>query len=479
MVSQSISLRGACFAPTDASAHRPTLLSMVDQDFVARLLQDLGSEEGHGRLQTCIASKRTPEGLLRLFQPVHRIFNLAVVEAYCPRPGEPRLDPAHILEAGLVLRRLLSDGSEQGWMRKQGRVVGWRAVASAADPASYDPSPKLRKQRELGSNAAVLKRSWQETQARLFEEDYVSLLTAPAQICQRGKRTFLYGYVRVTSNEQVETDAAELLGEPPVSLSDIRENLPDLLKAGDLRKANVDTIMETFDFLSEWVGLFSDREDVAPLRALLDTIPMVRYPQESVWTFLRHANERQEQNGGTLWPAISASCESAIVAAIHAIIQARWRTIAPGEGRFDEADARYTVRAFLRVQDAPDCPPRTLWSEASEPFEIVPWYEGSDRPPVQIRLPEVDAQTLPKLKPNVAFQVPPSIQQFMQKLKLDDLMEGNPKSSSLDIGMICAFSIPIITICAFFVLQIFLSLLHFAFGWLPFVKICIPYPKKT
>ena len=44
------------------------------------------------------------------------------------------------------------------------------------------------------------------------------------------------------------------------------------------------------------------------------------------------------------------------------------------------------------------------------------------------------------------------------------------------ICMICGFSIPILTICAFIVLQIFLALLHILFWWLPFVRICIPFP---
>ena len=86
---------------------------------------------------------------------------------------------------------------------------------------------------------------------------------------------------------------------------------------------------------------------------------------------------------------------------------------------------------------------------------------------------------LSKLKPNVAFKVPPSVQKFMDNINLDDLMAGDkPKAGSLDFGMICGFNIPIITLCAFIVLSIFLALLNIVFWWLPFVKICIPFPKK-
>ena len=46
------------------------------------------------------------------------------------------------------------------------------------------------------------------------------------------------------------------------------------------------------------------------------------------------------------------------------------------------------------------------------------------------------------------------------------------------LGWICSFSIPIITLCAFIVLSIFLSLFDLIFKWMAFIKICIPFPKK-
>ena len=84
------------------------------------------------------------------------------------------------------------------------------------------------------------------------------------------------------------------------------------------------------------------------------------------------------------------------------------------------------------------------------------------------------------LKPNVAFKVPPEIQQFMDKLNLQGLLDGEAKKKAgIKFGMICGFSIPLITICAFIVLQIFLVLLHIVFFWLPFIRICIPFPVIT
>ncbi|HEX9107841.1 MAG TPA: hypothetical protein VF832_11445, partial [Longimicrobiales bacterium] len=83
---------------------------------------------------------------------------------------------------------------------------------------------------------------------------------------------------------------------------------------------------------------------------------------------------------------------------------------------------------------------------------------------------------LKSLKPNVAFTLPPALQNLLQG-NPKDLMSGKPSGGSMTIGWICSFSIPVITFCAFIVLNIFLSLFDLIFNWMLFIKICIPYPK--
>jgi hypothetical protein len=58
-------------------------------------------------------------------------------------------------------------------------------------------------------------------------------------------------------------------------------------------------------------------------------------------------------------------------------------------------------------------------------------------------------------------------------------MKGAGGGGGLKLDWICGFNIPLITICAFFVLSIFLSLLNIIFFWLPFIKICIPFPSPS
>jgi hypothetical protein len=151
-----------------------------------------------------------------------------------------------------------------------------------------------------------------------------------------------------------------------------------------------------------------------------------------------------------------------------------------GTGRYQNPDRVYQVFGFLRVKCEEGCPPKIVWSKPSIPFRIAPWYDGPGVPVPPVILPDLtNKDTLNKLKPNVSFGVPAGIFDSIQGASLDGLMKGNKPGGGLNLDWICGFNIPIITICAFFVLNIFLSLLNIIFFWLPLVKICIPIPKGT
>jgi hypothetical protein len=133
----------------------------------------------------------------------------------------------------------------------------------------------------------------------------------------------------------------------------------------------------------------------------------------------------------------------------------------------------------VRVKCDHGCPPKLVWSEPSEPFLIAPWYEAGGQPPVKVQLPDFrDRGALRKLKPNVAFVLPDGLKELMDGTDLKGLTDGKG-GIGIGIKWICGFNIPLITLCAFFVLNIFLSLLNIVFFWLPFIKICIPFPAPT
>jgi hypothetical protein len=158
-------------------------------------------------------------------------------------------------------------------------------------------------------------------------------------------------------------------------------------------------------------------------------------------------------------------------------MQARFVAVKGKQGRFDEPSARYQLRAFVRLKADGACPARVVWTDYTDPFTIAAWYEGAGAPPVQILLPDPsDRKLLKALKPNVSFVVPPSLQSLLGGSATDQL-KGTLSNSPLGLTWICSFNIPIITICAFLVLNIFLSLFNIVFGWLFFMKICLPFPK--
>ncbi|VUD62974.1 hypothetical protein TDB9533_03149 [Thalassocella blandensis] len=53
----------------------------------------------------------------------------------------------------------------------------------------------------------------------------------------------------------------------------------------------------------------------------------------------------------------------------------------------------------------------------------------------------------------------------------------NTSNNGLGLQWICSFSLPVITIVAMILLMIMISLLNIIFFWLPWVRICLPFPK--
>ena len=179
------------------------------------------------------------------------------------------------------------------------------------------------------------------------------------------------------------------------------------------------------------------------------------------------------------WDAISGSsgggCD--LVDTMVAALTPKTKAIAAPQGRFQDATRQYRLRMFFRLKgETPNCPTELVWSHYSEPFRIAAWYEGGQRSHPPVPLPDI---TTLNPKPNCSFQVPGSLMGAMQGASLSGLTSGAGGGAGMSLGWICGFNIPLITICAFFVLNIFLSLLNIVFFWLPFIKICIPFPMPS
>ena len=526
MVDHAIQLKGSYSLPGTLNGNKPNILQFKEQNFIERLLSGLKTGPGREALQDKLVDAQGDQ-LLRLYQPVHRLFNVLLLDVNCAQYGEPRLDPKKIHSSGYVLRKVNDKDSQQeyGWMKQEGRLVGWKEIEPVSSSRkksklNYDVDPALREVRQLGRNKLALnKLPAAISPYQQYEEDHTSLFLTATDIMKDSAKTYLYGVLNLASSEWVEEESDDASTSTPFSLNDIKTRLPLLLTEGDdvrfatpnteppinreITKSDRDTssfevLTKTLSYLANEVGLFTGEEEVEDLKNILKSISVsitgTGYSHiNNYYLFLISAYEVfygfPEDPGNetealthtftpTSWPSISSTKESSIVAAIYSAMQIRWANLRPSTSQFEE-NSKYRVYAFIRVQGNEECPLKTIWSEASEDFEIVPWYETSDIiPPTQIELPDVNMDTLSKLKPNVAFKVPESIQKIMDKINLKKLVDGEEiKGSGLGFGMICGFSIPLITICAFIVLQIFLVLLNLVFWWLPFIKICIPFPK--
>jgi hypothetical protein len=124
-------------------------------------------------------------------------------------------------------------------------------------------------------------------------------------------------------------------------------------------------------------------------------------------------------------------------------------------------------------------------SEPSQAFQLAPFFDP-DAPARQLRIAmpvDTSIKGLRQFPKSVSFLISNQLRKQMERMngvKLGDLDDGNiPAEGGLDLGMICSFSIPIITICALILLMIIVQLLNIIFWWIPFLRICLPLSLKA
>jgi hypothetical protein len=140
------------------------------------------------------------------------------------------------------------------------------------------------------------------------------------------------------------------------------------------------------------------------------------------------------------------------------------------------AEARYVLRC---VYQRPQCGKLhdDVVSSASDEFAIASHFDfDAPHRKITISLPiDTSPAGLRKFPKNVTFLLSDQLKQQMGRIKdLKSTMDGDIDDASIDVGMICSLSIPIISICALILLMIFVVLLNLVFWWLPFFRICLP-----
>ncbi len=359
----------------------------------------------------------------KLYLDSHKRFYLVVCELHCDAPGLPSADRKAVCQTGFVVRRRRVVYEKRG---EQAAVKHLRGISAAvlnmsiANGFVHKPA-RFARHEGLGEETALVTDALSEAAARARRRASDHLLSARRRLLawadEYGAQMLIEGWVP-TPFEHVG--------------------------AWQATTDATDAISET----------------VYPL------YPLIPDPTTTV-----HAGHGRTIYFGLL-PTGGADVDDS------------------GNPRFDD-QSLYEVHCFVRRHD-PNCPRQQgrqdchgplTWSGATERYRLAAHYDlnGTSHRPVTIQLPDIPAlqAQAASLKPGQGAPVrmvspPGSSFVFAQDGKI-------PGGGSMSpAGEICSFAIPLITIVATFVLNLFLPIVMLVFGlwFLLKLKFCLP-PSLT
>ena len=143
----------------------------------------------------------------------------------------------------------------------------------------------------------------------------------------------------------------------------------------------------------------------------------------------------------------------------------------------------YQVVPFVRCKNECGCE-IVYWADTevrSIAFRVAAPFDPEASRPAVIQMPSLD-DLRRGLAKGAAMITPPDTFDLMNKLKLnkgasEDAVPEDSSGDGLGLQWICSFSLPVITLVAMILLMIMISLLNILFFWLPWVRICLPFPK--
>jgi hypothetical protein len=366
-------------------------------------------------------ARLAPSGLLKLYQPVHERFYLVVAELHCDTGGFPAPARQSVCRAGFVLRRrsTVIDGQDARAME---------ALLTAVQDAQVQLAEVL--------GQGPLKEALRQRRAQKIAE----LKAAGTLSAEVGRRRAALAAAKAAlagwqTAQGVVTRRQRWVGLDPTDPA---------AKVG------------------AWRDIAAGEEDRLASGGLAEhVIPMQRvHPQGA-----GHDAEGRALYFGVI-PTTSLQHDER------------------GEPRLDDA-AVYELRCFVRHRRADclrlpgdgACKGAVTWSGATRPFCIAPAMdlEGMANRPVTIRMPDLQS-----LQAQVATAADPGrfasmgFDQPQQLVPKDGAMPPSPTGPGG--GAICFFPIPLVTIVALFLLNLFLPIILFIFNlwWMLALKFCIP-----
>jgi len=351
----------------------------------------------------------------KLFLGTHKRFYLVVFDLRCDAPGFPRANHDEACEVGLVVRR-----------------------------------PSIRYPAERGDEARALLADVTAMQAELTR-----LERPPAKARRRrglrGRATppGLNG----ATPERVDARRLQLL----VGIDAARMILAAWRDSSGARTIAEGWIPSALDNVGSWQPVADEPQTIS--EQITPMFPLIPDPRE----------ERHSGHHGTLYFGLLPTASSEVQA--------------DGTTRFDDASLYY-ARCFVR-RHRPECPQtgerddcggRLFWSPPTAVYKLAPPLdlEGTAHRPLTIKLPDLKdlaAQTLAKPMGSVSpvkMVAPPDSSLDFKTLGMV------PFAPSLG-ALTCFWCVPLITIIALFLLNLFLPIVValFSLYWMLLLKFCV------
>jgi hypothetical protein len=400
----------------DDLVHSVQARSGPSQSLAGRLLRLSARRDG----TTIVDQQYLPDGTntRKIFLNTHKRFYLVVGSIHCDGPGFPKVAREKICQAGFVVRRRVIDTA--------------RAGATCIDEVA--PTVKA-----LASTRAQLARVNQ-----LAEIEAVALSGAT------GASTVTFSSAKLDSLVKTRGSLQALITQERARFEDWITKyhvVPELQGWFPSPKG--------FDKVGCWRKV-AEMPDEVGLESSLPLYPLIPDDNDPA-----HAGHFGTIFFGLL-PASSHECDD------------------QGVARFDDQQF-YEVRCWVKRHKVPHdadqpcpCPDGIFWSLPTRPYKLASHFDltGTSNQPVTIQLPDLNelaAQAKPAL--GVGFAKPKG------SLMVTADSDSKPVSQGQSPGFeICFFPIPLITIVASFVFQLFLPIIMLLFGlwWMLALKLCIP-----
>lgn len=372
-----------------------------------------------------------PSSLRKLYQPTHDRHYLVTCELHCDAPGFPRVGRDQVCQAGFVLRRRRSvvpagvtpDAIEQETAKVRHAEAGLHALhaltIAAQDPQSSEGLRANVKARQAQLAADDGAADWQALVRKAQDEVSARRLALQQWYEGKGIAVVIEGWFPTRVN-----------GRPSATFG-------------------------------QWKPL-SDAEQVLDVTSGEHSYPLfalVPDPREAA----------HDAAGRTMYYGIVPTTS------LQHDQQA--------QPRFDDL-ATYEVRCFVRRHHSclartgktPDCHGALTWSRPTEPFRVAAPFDvlGTANRPITIKMPDLrELAAQAALRPKGRL----SPVRFVQPQHLSPkIQDGQPQENDVGGEAICSFSIPLITIIALFVLNLFLPIVVLVFNlWFLLVfRFCIP-----